>query len=140
MQELVERGLRIATRIRRYGWYGGSWQQMKIETVHGFLVHPDKAKTTQTPIKGRKIVASGPLLSLVTGIFMAPATDYPHEIIFDTPDGTQHNECRNLFIAYVADPSLANGLSIAERLQERTTNRSKLGLLFVMLGRQGTRK
>jgi hypothetical protein len=114
---------------------------MNVEVIHSFLVHPDKGGPTQTAIKGTRVTKAGPLLSLLTDIFLLSANEYPHEIIFNhAPNGTQQNDCRDLFVGYVSDPSHANGLRIAQRLQSVTTHRSKLGLAFVMLGRQGTRR
>ena len=42
--------------------------------------------------------------------------------------------CRDLFLAHVQKPTKPHGLKIAQRLQSATTHRSKLGLLFIMLG------
>jgi hypothetical protein len=43
-------------------------------------------------------------------------------------------------LKYLFDPSIANGRRIAERLQEVTTHRSGLGLLFLLAGTSGKLK
>ena len=57
------------------------------------------------------------------------------EIVF-VPDeqGSQNNELRDLLVRYAKSPNLSSGRLIAESLQRVTTNRSGLGLLFLMKG------
>jgi hypothetical protein len=71
-------------------------------------------------------------------IYSKAESDCDIDIIFRcTPDGKQQNDCRDLLIAYLAAPSLRTGHLIAERLGEMTDNRSALGLLFLIVGREG---
>lgn len=51
-------------------------------------------------------------------------------------DGSQENECRDLLVSYAEHPSVPLGRKLAARLQTITTHRSKLGLLFMMYGRE----
>jgi hypothetical protein len=111
---------------------------MKVEAIHSFLVHPDKASETQTAIRGTKVAGEGPLLSMLTAIFDVAPDECRHDIMFLHTGGKQQNDCRDLLIAYVTAPSKPNGLKIAQRLQSVTTHRSGLGLMFLMLGRKGT--
>lgn len=109
---------------------------MAVEHVHGFLVHPSKADKDQPPIGGTSLPLSGSLGKMLTNVFEKAPMECDIEIAFRPDDeGRQQNECRDLLIAYVASPLVPNGRVIAERLQMITTNRSGLGLLFLMQGK-----
>ena len=57
------------------------------------------------------------------------------DIVFQPDrDGRQQNDCRDAIIKIVAAPTVVHGRAIAKRLQAVTTNRSGLGLLFLMKG------
>src|SRR6185437_5894022 len=52
------------------------------------------------------------------------------------PKGAQNNTARDLMLAYMGAPSLESGRAIAQRLEAFTTNRSGLGLLFLLAGKE----
>jgi hypothetical protein len=114
--------------------------QMAIQIIHSFLVHPDKGEEEQTPIRGTKITGTGQLSDMLATIYRAAPIECRYDISFQpNQDGQQQNDCRDLFVAYIRDPSKQHGELIAQRLQSITTNRSGLGLLFIILGTEGNK-
>lgn len=78
---------------------------------------------------------------MLTRIFDRAPTECDIAIAF-RPDGNgkQLNECREDFVRYIGNPTLSNGRRIAQRLQDATTHRSGLGLLFLVTGNINGRK
>lgn len=109
---------------------------MHLEKVHSFLVHPGKGVAEQPSIRGTDIPAAGSLYLMLSGLFGRAPGECTIELTF-RPDqsGAQRNACASALLAYVAAPSLRTGLPVAERLQRVTTNRSGLGLLFLLKGK-----
>lgn len=108
---------------------------MTLEHVHSYLVHPSKGDEDPPEIGGTSIPLGGSLGKMLDGVFERAAVECDIDIVF-TPeeDGTQNNVCRTLLVDYINGPNLTKGRRIALRLQEVTTNRSRLGLLFLMQG------
>lgn len=108
---------------------------MPISAIHSFLVHPAKHDDEPPEIGGTEIPLDGLLYEMLLGVFERASDECDIEIVF-RPDeeGNQQNPCREEFVNYLYDPAELNGRSIAERLQLVTTNRSGLGLLFLMAG------
>jgi hypothetical protein len=114
---------------------------MKVEAIHSFLVHPDKGQENQTTIGGTQVTGKNRLVDMLTAVFMAAPDECKHDIYFLPNDaGEQANECRDLLLAHVGKPSKSNGLKLAQRLQAVTTHRSKLGLMFLIVGRKSALK
>jgi hypothetical protein len=109
---------------------------MAIQMIHSFLVHPDKGVQEQTPIKGTRVTGEGELVQMLRAIYNAAPEECKYEISFLPKDGMQQNPCRDLFLAYIREPNKRNGQAIAARLQQFTTHRSGLGLLFLIQGRE----
>ena len=109
---------------------------MAIQMIHSFLVHPDKGAEEQTPIRGTRVTGEGQLVQMLRAIYEAAPEECKYEISFLPNDGRQENPCRDLFLAYIREPNKRNGQRVAGRLQEFTTHRSGLGLLFLILGRE----
>jgi len=87
---------------------------------------------------GTAIPLDGKLFRLLDTIYSTSATELDIEISFNkSPDGNQQNACRDLIISYVRRPTLAAGRRIAERLAKMTDQRSGLGLLFLISGKEG---
>ena len=76
---------------------------------------------------------------LLLKIFQNAPVECSDDISFIT-DGSQANSSRDLFLEFIKDPTVDNGLEIAEFLQSVTTKRSKLGLLFLLYGEAGGKK
>lgn len=114
---------------------------MKVDAIHSFLVHPDKAADKQTTIRGTAVTGKSRLVEMLTGVFHAAPHECKHDIHFvHDESGDQQNVCRDLVIAYRDSASKANGLKIAQRLQKVTTHRSGLGLFFLVRGSKGSQK
>lgn len=111
---------------------------MSVEHIHSFLVHPSKAEEEQPPVGGTTIPLSGKLGKMLAGVYDRAPDECDIDIVFRAdPEGRQQNDCRDLLVAYVRVPSIPHGRDVAGRLQSVTTNRSGLGLLFIMQGKEG---
>lgn len=111
---------------------------MALQHIHAYLVQPKRGKGDRSQPPGTNVPLSGQVFGLMNTIYSKAESDCDIDIIFRcTPDGKQQNDCRDLLIAYLAAPSLWTGHLIAERLGEMTDNRSALGLLFLIVGREG---
>jgi hypothetical protein len=78
------------------------------------------------------------MFDLLNGIYAKSDTECDVDITFSpTADGKQQNDCRDLVVAYVTKPDLPKGRKIAERLAEYSDGRSGLGLLFLIVGKDG---
>lgn len=112
---------------------------MELKTIHCFLVHPSKHQETPPELGGALVRTRGKLYDMLNGIFQKADSDCKIEIAFcHNADGQQQNDCRDLFAAYLHNHRMEEARNIASRLQAVTTQKSGLGLLFVMLGDNGT--
>lgn len=113
---------------------------MALKRIHSFLVHPAKGTDEQPDIGGTAVSRAGQLGEMLNRVFDRAALECDIAIVF-RPDenGRQENECRDDVVKYVRDATMANGRRLARRLQSVTTNRSGLGLLFLMTGVDGQR-
>lgn len=112
---------------------------MSITALHSYLVFPSKSlKENEKPsVGGTKLNLEGKLFDMLRGVYEKSDTECTIDIAFrHAADGNQQNDCRDLLVRYVEKPSLPGGRAIAERLQGVTTNRSGLGLLFLMAGKE----
>jgi hypothetical protein len=106
-----------------------------ISAVHSYLVHAGKGLDDQPKIRGTAIPLSGALYEMLRRVYDNADAECKIEISFDrSAAGKQQNDCRDLVTSYISKPNLINGRAIATRLQDVTTNRSRLGLLFLSLG------
>lgn len=111
---------------------------MPIEHIHSFLVHPSKHAEEQPEISGTPISHRGKLYKMLSEVYARAPTECNIEIVFrPDKDGQQVNECHDCIVAYATDPKIDSGRAVAERLQRVTTNRSGLGLLFLLQGTNG---
>jgi hypothetical protein len=111
---------------------------LPVQRIHAFLVHPKKGKEDKSQSAGTDVPLSGPMFNLMDAIYCKSESDCDIDITFRcTPEGKQQNDCRDLLLAYLAAPSLTTGHTIAERLGETTDLRSALGLLFLIVGKEG---
>ena len=108
---------------------------MQLEYIHSFLVRPGYNVNPQPAISGTLVLRNGGLFDMLMDLFQRAFRECNIEVIF-APDenGQQNNESRDLLIEYARNPSIHTGRPIAESLQKVTTNRSGLGLLFLMKG------
>lgn len=108
---------------------------MAIQHIHTYLVHPNKHADDPSQISGTLVGLDGQLFNLLNNIYGRSDQECNIDITFrPTPDGTQQNDCRDLVLDYVANPTLRSGRAIAHRLEQYTDGRSGLGLLFLIAG------
>jgi hypothetical protein len=111
---------------------------LPVQHIHTYLVHPGKGDRDKLDINGNHVPLSGPMFTLLGGIYDRSDFECDIDITFrPTPDGKQQNDCRDLLLRYLTGPTLATGRLIAERLRETTDGRSGLGLLFLITGKEG---
>lgn len=111
---------------------------MPVQNIHTFLVHAGKGSEAVPKIGGAAVPLENKLFELLDNIYSAADHECDIDISFNpTEDGKQQNPCRDLIIGYLSNPTLENGRLIAERLERMTDNRSGLGLLFLIAGKEG---
>lgn len=114
---------------------------MAIKHIHSYLVHSGKGNPNPPLIKGADVPLGGSIYDLLSEIYLKSDAECDIQIRFKrAEDGTQQNDCRDLLLAYLANPSLSEGLAIAKRLQINTDRRSKDGLFFIIHGTEGATK
>lgn len=92
----------------------------------------------QPTIGGASVPTRGQLFRMLSGIFDNSEKDCRIEINFNhNSDGNQQNDCRDLLLAYIKSHRVEDGRAIATRLQGVTTQKSGLGLLFLILAGDG---
>lgn len=108
---------------------------MSLATAHSFLVQPGKGLQEQPVISGTAVVSSGALFRMLSDLYDRAPGECDVDIIFQPDeDNNQWNECRDLLEQYARSQTEEAGRQVARRLQEVTTNRSGLGLLFLLFG------
>ena len=111
---------------------------MPIEHIHTYLVHPGKHSEIPPQIGGTPVALAGKMFELLNSIYSKSDVECNIDIAFNNADdGSQYNPIRNLVIEYLREPTLAQGRRLAEQLEVVTTNRSGLGLLFLIMGIDG---
>lgn len=108
---------------------------MPNESINTYLVHPRAPGDEAREIGGIGVPLHGELFDTFNSVYEKSDDECDIEIAFTT--NGQQNDVRDLVLAYIGDRSIANGRSIANRLREHTTGRSKLGLMVLMFGREG---
>jgi hypothetical protein len=114
---------------------GGS---VAVEHIHTYLVHPGKGAEGTPEIGGTNVPLSGKLFRMLDEIYAKSDIECDIDISFNhSPGGVQQNPCRDLVLTYLRGATIARGRHIATRLEKVTTNRSGLGLLFLISGTEG---
>ena len=110
---------------------------MGVQHIHAFLVHPGKGGRDKIEINGTTVPLAGSIVNLLDSIYSRSDQECKIDISFrPSPDGKQQNDCRDLLIGYVSDPTLDSAKLVAERLRDTTDGRSGLGLLFLIVGKE----
>ena len=105
-----------------------------IKDIHSFLVYPGKNLDEQPKLRGIRInKTQSELYGMLNGIYQSADTECKIEISFEADN--QKNEARDDVLAYMTKRTVPRAKKVAMRLQEVTTNRSGLGLLFLMAGK-----
>ena len=116
----------------------GELENMPVTSIFSFLVHPSKGEENQPEIGGTAIPLETNLGLLLSRQFEKASEECRIEIAFrPQDDGTQRNDCRDDLISAVKNGGVDTARLLATRLQKVTTNRSGLGLLFLIVGREG---
>ncbi|MEQ8475570.1 hypothetical protein [Fulvivirga sp.] len=115
---------------------------MKLLRIHSYLVDAGKGLVDQPFIKGTELTGNtSKMYKMLENIFLSSLSECKYDIAFNRgEDGLQNNKTRSIILDYVNQNSLDNGREIAKRLQEVTTGRSGLGLLFIIYGENNTKK
>ena len=113
---------------------------MDIQKAHSYLTHPAKALETKPKIRGATVPDGSRLYDMLSDVLTKSASECNIDISFDPSEGKQKNATRSLITDYVDNPTLPRGRKIAESLQAVTTNRSGMGLLFLVLASEGKKK
>lgn len=114
---------------------------MGIKKIHSYLVPPLAGKDDFSSIKGTAVEAGGKLYGLLAEVYEKSDTDCRIDISFNiAADGTQQNPIRSLLTKYHKRSTIENGREMAQKLAAVTTNRSRLGLLFLIAGNEGRKK
>lgn len=114
---------------------------MKIETIHSYLVNPEKGSDEPSEIRGTEVLMEGNLFKMLSEIFHNSVQECKYEIAFNhNEEGGQQNNCKDLIVNYTNSRLYKDGIKIALHLQSQTTKRSGLGLLFLIVGTQGIKK
>jgi hypothetical protein len=111
---------------------------MNITHIASFLVSPGKNIITPPEISGTMLPLTGPLHNMLTSVFDKSDVEcsIPIRFVMDE-SGAQNNIVRNYLTAFINNPSLTNGMVIAERMRNATTSKSGPALFFIILGQEG---
>ena len=114
---------------------------MKLESISCYLIHPGKNIENPTAIEGSSIPAVGSLYEMLGEVFENADTEcrIPIRFLMDE-EGRKNNAVRNELIQYLQNPGTASGFELARRLQEKTTKTPGLCLLFLLYGREGSKR
>ncbi|MEP2758842.1 MAG: hypothetical protein ABJP66_07210 [Hyphomicrobiales bacterium] len=111
---------------------------MPIESIHTYLVHPNKKNVDAQAIVGSEVPHEGDMFALLKNVYEKADAECKIGIAFNRgADGAQVNARRDMLTAYAAAPSVASGHLLADNLATVTTRRSGLGLLFLIKGTEG---
>lgn len=106
-----------------------------VTKIHTFLVRPGKNAKNPPHVGGAEVPLKGDLFEMLNKVFDASEHECNIDIAFrPKTDGKQQNDVRDEIISYIQTPTLPKGKKIAERLENVTTGRSGLGLLFLISG------
>lgn len=107
---------------------------MEIRKIFSYLAYPSKHEDEQPEIGGASIPQKGRLYQMLKDIFDKSDQECNIPICFRPDgDGKQNNACRSEIIEMIDSPTLTAGRRIAGRLQQVTTGKSGMGLLFVVV-------
>lgn len=108
---------------------------MKLTHAYSALVNPLTAVDTQSTITGAAITPQGELGEMLYDVFERATSECDMAIIF-LPDaqGNQNNECRDLLMEHIRQPTDHTGEAIALRLQSVTPSTAGSALLFILAG------
>jgi hypothetical protein len=114
---------------------------MNLSSITSYLVSPGKHLPHLPEVKGTHLPRVGKFFTMLEEVFVKADRECDIPIRFVMSDeGWQQNEARDLIVSYLECPDLPRGTAIAQRLSRFTTNSPGMGLLFLLLGSEGTIK
>jgi hypothetical protein len=113
---------------------------MKITSIRSYFVHPSKNEQIQKEITSTNVPRSSQVFDMIETIFKKSETECLINIVFK-PDKEekQNNEFKDMLVDYATHDTMACGKKIASALQNVTTKRSSLGLLFIVHAKDGAK-
>ena len=116
-------------------------QKRTILKIYSYLVNPAKGDAGAPPVLGAEIPLKGLMYDMLKDIFQNAEQEcnIPISFVMDRA-GKQKNSVRDELITLLKKPSEPHGLVLAKRLQDVTTGKSGLGLLFFTLGLKSRRR
>ncbi len=110
---------------------------MPITNIESYLVYPGKNMENPPEVKGASLPLSGRLFTMLSVIFEKSNLECDIPIRFQmAQNGSKQNDVQDHLIIYIDNPSLVNGLFLANRLRDFTTHKPGLGLFFIILGNE----
>ena len=108
---------------------------MEVLSVRSFFVHPSKNETKSKKVTSTVVPKGNQVFSMMEVLFQKSDKECVINVVLTpTNEGKQKNTFKELLIEYSKNQNEFNGLKIAEALQCVTTNKSGLGLLFLLHG------
>lgn len=108
---------------------------INVTAINSYLVHPGKNETEPLDCPGVTLPLSGPLFDKLREVFDRSEKECNVSIRFVIgDDGAQKNPVRSTIISYLRSPTFKNGMILAKRLRDYTTNKPGLGLFFLITG------
>jgi hypothetical protein len=106
-----------------------------ISKIYSYLVNPAKGNAGAPADTGAEIPLKGLMYDMLKDIFDGSEQEcnIPISFVMDS-GGEQKNPVRDELITFLKKPSEPHGRAFAKRLQDVTTGKSGLGLLFFTLG------
>ena len=108
---------------------------MTIEKVFAHLVYPNFKDELDVSFTASEVPLSGKLFGMIKEVYDKTPSECDVEIKFRSEN--QSNEVRDSLIKFFKKRSAKSAGKLAKRLALHTTGRSKIGLFFVILGKDG---
>jgi len=108
---------------------------MQLAHLLSYLISPGKNLEDRPPVQGTDLPFQGSLYSMLNNVFVNSDRECRTPIRFTIGiDGKQSNPVRTEILRFIANPNVKTGKLLAHRLRDVTTNKSGLGLMFILLG------
>lgn len=115
--------------------------KMKIQKMIGFIapVAKDKDDFSEEEIFAREIKSTSSLYGLLQTIFQISEKECDIQIRFISQKNQQDNEIRDYIQSFSKGLTIRKALPLIKRLSKLTDNKTKEGLVFIILGKEADR-
>ncbi len=114
---------------------------MTINKIFSFLVPPGKHLQQKLELRGAEIPLRGKLFEMLRNMYFKSDEECNIPICFmPSESGDQQNIFRNSIVDLLSNQKLGKALQITNYLHAVTTNKSGLGLLFIVIGQNESEK